>query len=43
MNPQFLSVPKPTTAMAIGSAIGIGILLLISVYLGILGRKKLLV
>jgi Na+/proline symporter len=40
MNPQFLSVPKPTTAMAIGSAIGIGILLLISVYLGILGRKK---
>jgi len=40
MNPQFLSVPKSTPAMAIGSAIGIGILLLISVFLGILGRKK---
>ena len=40
MNPQFLPVPTSTPAMAVGSAIGIGILLLISVFLGILGRKK---
>jgi len=40
MNPQFFSVPKPTPGMAIGSAIGIAVLLLISVYLGVMGRKK---
>ena len=40
MNPQFLEVPKSTTGMAIGSAVGIGILLLISVILGVLGKRK---
>ena len=40
MNPQFLPVPKPTAAMAIGSVIGIGILLLISVALGMIGKKR---
>ena len=40
MNPQFLEVPKSTAGMAIGSAVGIGILLLISVILGILGKRK---
>jgi Na+/proline symporter len=40
MNPQFLEVPKVTTGMAVGSAIGIGILLLISVILGYLGKKQ---
>src|SRR4030042_952482 len=33
MNPQYLEVPQHTTGMAIGSAVGIGILLLISVIL----------
>jgi sodium/proline symporter len=40
MNPQYLPVPQHTTGMAVGSIIGIGILLLISVYLGYLGKKK---
>ena len=40
MNPQFLEVPKSTSGMAIGSAVGIGILLLISVVIGILAKKK---
>jgi Na+/proline symporter len=40
MNPQFLEVPKSTAGMAIGSAVGIGILLLISVIIGILGKRK---
>jgi len=40
MNPQYLEVPQHTTGMAIGSAVGIGILLLVSVILGILGKRK---
>jgi len=40
MNPQYLPVPGHTTGMAVGSIIGIGILLLISVYLGYLGKRK---
>ena len=40
MNPQYLEVPQHTPGMAIGSAIGIGLLLLVSVILGILGKKK---
>src|SRR4030042_1684665 len=40
MNPQYLPVPGHTTGMAVGSIIGIGVLLLISVYLGYLGKKK---
>lgn len=40
MNPQFLAVPKPTAAMAIGSLIGIGVLLLVSVLLGLAGKKR---
>jgi len=40
MNPQYLPVPGHTTGMAVGSIIGIAVLLLISVYLGYLGKKK---
>ena len=40
MTPQYLPVPAPTTGMAVGSIIAIGILLLISVILGFLGKKK---
>ncbi|HEX9920325.1 MAG TPA: sodium:solute symporter family protein, partial [Candidatus Methylomirabilis sp.] len=40
MNPQFLSVPKPTGAMALASVIGVGVLLLISVILGIIGKRQ---
>jgi Na+/proline symporter len=40
MNPQFLEVPKVTTGMAVGSAIGIGILLLVSVILGYMGKRQ---
>jgi sodium/proline symporter len=40
MNPQYLPVPAHTTGMAVGSIIGIAVLLLISVYLGYLGKKK---
>ena len=40
MNPTYLEVPKATAGMAIGSAIGIGVLLLISVILGYMGKKK---
>jgi sodium/proline symporter len=40
MNPQYLPVPQQTTGMAVGSIIGIAILLLISVYLGYLGKRK---
>ena len=40
MNPQYLPVPQHTTGMAVGSIIGIAILLLISVYLGYLGKRK---
>ena len=40
MNPEFMAVPKPTAGMAIGSVVGIAILLAISVMLGILGKKK---
>ena len=40
MTPQYLPVPAPTSGMAVGSIIAIGILLLISVILGFLGKKK---
>ena len=40
MNPQYLPVPQHTSGMAVGSIIGIAVLLLISVYLGYLGKKK---
>src|SRR5512135_2761445 len=44
MNPQaamqFLTVPKPTATMIISGVIALGILLLISVMLGLAGRKK---
>jgi len=40
MNPQYLEVPQHTTGMAVGSVIGIAILLAISVFLGFLGKKK---
>ncbi|HUJ90267.1 MAG TPA: hypothetical protein VLX12_08735 [Syntrophorhabdales bacterium] len=44
MNPQaamqFLAVPKPTATMIISGVIALGILLLISVMLGLAGKKK---
>jgi len=40
MNPQYLEVPKPTPEIMIWSAIGIGVLLLISVILGFIGKKQ---
>ena len=40
MNPEFLAVPKPTAGIMIGSVVGIAILLVISVILGILGKRK---
>jgi Na+/proline symporter len=40
MNPQYLPVPQNTPGMAIGSVIGIALLLLISVILGFMGKKK---
>jgi len=44
MNPQaamqFLAVPKPTATMIISGVIALGILLCISVFLGLAGRKK---
>jgi len=40
MSSQFLPVPQPTAAMAIGSALGIAVLLLLSVTLGMMGKKR---
>jgi sodium/proline symporter len=40
MNPQFLPVPQATTGMSVGSIIGVGLLLLISVILGYLGKRQ---
>lgn len=40
MNPQWLPVPKPDLGMILGGTIALGILLLCSAILGLLGRKK---
>jgi sodium/proline symporter len=40
MNPQYLPVPQSTSGMAIGSVIGIAILLLISVIIGFMSKRK---
>ena len=40
MNPQFLAVPKATATTAIYGAVGVGILLVISILLGLLSRKS---
>ena len=40
MNPQYLPVPAPTTATALSGAIGVGLLLVISIMLGYLGKRS---
>ncbi len=40
MNPQFMAVPKATATTAIYGAVGVGILLVISILLGLLSRKS---
>lgn len=43
MNPtvgQFLTVPKPTAEMIIAGCIAVGLLLLCSVFLGLMGKKQ---
>ena len=43
MNPQlkFLPIPTPNAEMVIAGSVAVGILLFLSVFLGIMGRKKM--
>ncbi len=40
MSPQYIPVPSPTTTMIISGVIALGLLLLLSAMLGVLGKKK---
>jgi sodium/proline symporter len=40
MSPQFIPVPTPTTTMIISGVVALALLLLLSAWLGVLGKKK---
>jgi Na+/proline symporter len=40
MSPQYIPVPSPTTTMIISGVIALGLLLLLSAFLGVLGKRK---
>ena len=40
MNPQYLQIPSPTVSMIVWSVIGVGILLAVAVFLGIMAKKQ---
>ena len=40
MSPQYIPVPSPTTSMILSGVIALGLLLLLSAFLGVLGKKK---
>src|SRR5512139_613971 len=40
MSPQYIPVPTPTTTMIVSGVIALGLLLLFSAFLGVLGKKK---
>ncbi|MBF0476591.1 MAG: hypothetical protein HQK59_12335, partial [Deltaproteobacteria bacterium] len=40
MNQQFLDIPQPTTGMIVGSVIGVGVLLSVAVFLGIMAKRQ---
>ena len=40
MNPQYIPVPSPTTTTIVSGVIALGLLLLLSAFLGVLGKKK---
>ena len=40
MSPQYIPVPSPTTTMIVSGVIALGLLLLLSAFLGVLGKKK---
>ncbi len=40
MNPQYLNIPTPTASMITGSIIGVGVLMFVAIFLGVMAKRK---